>query len=130
LKNRNIKIGTNKSFGIVFFVVFLLIGFYPLLNDDSLRWWAIIVSVFFLLLGFLNSVLLTPLNSIWFKFGLFLGKFVSPIVMGLVYFAVVFPTFLFLKLLKKNYLNIKYEKNRLSYWMDVKNKNKSMKDQF
>ena len=130
MKNRNIKIGTNKSFGIVFFVVFLLIGFYPLLNDDSLRWWAIIVSVFFLLLGFLNSVLLTPLNSIWFKFGLFLGKFVSPIVMGLVYFAVVFPTFLFLKLLKKNYLNIKYEKNRLSYWMDVKNKNKSMKDQF
>ncbi len=130
MKNSNIKIGTNKSFGIVFFVVFLLIGFYPLLNDDSLRWWAIIVSVFFLLLGFLNSVLLTPLNSIWFKFGLFLGKFVSPIVMGLVYFAVVFPTFLFLKLLKKNYLNIKYEKNRLSYWMDVKNKNKSMKDQF
>ena len=130
MKNSNIKIGTNKSFGIVFFVVFLLIGFYPLLNDDSLRWWAIIVSVFFLLLGFLNSVLLTPLNSIWFKFGLFLGKFVSPIVMGLVYFAVVFPTFLFLKLLKKNYLNIKYEKNKLSYWMDVKDKNKSMKDQF
>ena len=130
MKNSNIKIGTNKSFGIVFFVVFLLIGFYPLLNDDSLRWWAIIVSVFFLLLGFLNSVLLTPLNSIWFKFGLFLGKFVSPIVMGLVYFAVVFPTFLFLKLLKKNYLNIEYEKNKLSYWINVKNKNKSMKDQF
>ena len=130
MKNSNIKIGTNKSFGIVFFVVFLLIGFYPLLNDDSLRWWAIIVSVFFLLLGFLNSVLLTPLNSIWFKFGLFLGKFVSPIVMGLVYFAVVFPTFLFLKLLKKNYLNIEYEKNKHSYWINVKNKNKSMKDQF
>ena len=130
MKNSNIKIGTNKSFGIVFFVVFLLIGFYPLLNDDSLRWWAIIVSVFFLLLGFLNSVLLTPLNSIWFKFGLFLGKFVSPIVMGLVYFAVVFPTFLFLKLLKKNYLNIKYEKNKHSYWIEVKNKNNSMKDQF
>ena len=130
MKNSNIKIGTNKSFGIVFFVVFLLIGFYPLLNDDSLRWWALIVSVFFLLLGFLNSVLLTPLNSIWFKFGLFLGKFVSPIVMGLVYFAVVFPTFLFLKLLKKNYLNIKYEKNKHSYWIEVKNKNNSMKDQF
>ena len=107
MKNRNIKIGTNKSFGIVFFVVFLLIGFYPLLNDDSLRWWAIIVSVFFLLLGFLNSVLLTPLNSIWFKFGLFLGKFVSPIVMGLVYFAVVLPTFLFLNLIfQQRSLNI------------------------
>ena len=130
MKNSNIKIGTNKSFGIVFFVVFLLIGLYPLLNDDSLRWWALIVSVFFLLLGFLNSALLTPLNSIWFKFGLFLGKFVSPIVMGLVYFAVVFPTFLFLKLLKKNYLNIKYEKNKHSYWIEVKNKNNSMKDQF
>ena len=130
MKNSNIKIGTNKSFGIVFFVVFMLIGFYPLLNDDSLRWWALIVSIFFLLLGFLNSALLIPLNSIWFKFGLFLGKFVSPIVMGLIYFAVVFPTFIFLKLLKKNYLNIKYEKNKHSYWIEVKNKNNSMKDQF
>jgi len=103
---------------------------YPLLNDHGIRVWSIIVGFIFLFLGIVNSPILKPLNLIWFKFGLFLGKFVSPIVMGLIYFAVVFPTFIFLKLLKKNYLNIKYEKNKHSYWIEVKNKNNSMKDQF
>ena len=126
----NIKPGSIKSFGIVFFFVFVIIALYPLLNENSIRVWSLIVSFIFLFLGMLNSTLLRPLNLIWFKFGLFLGKFVSPIVMGLIYFAVVFPTFIFLKLLKKNYLNIKYEKNKHSYWIEVKNKNNSMKDQF
>ena len=126
----DIKVSSNKSFGIVFFIVFLLIAFYPVLNNESLRVWALLLSFIFLFLGILDSVLLTPLNSVWFKFGLFLGKFVSPVIMGFVYFAVVFPTFLFLKFFKKNYLNIKYEKNKHSYWKDVQNKNNSMKDQF
>ena len=125
-----IKSSSNKSFGIVFFIVFLIIAFYPLFNNESIRVWALLLSFIFLFLGILDSVLLTPLNSLWFKFGLFLGKFVSPIIMGFVYFAVVFPTFLFLKIFKKNYLNIKYEKNKHSYWKDVQNKNNSMKDQF
>ena len=127
---QNSKSGSIKSFGIVFFFVFIIIGLYPLLNDHGIRVWSIIVGFIFLFLGIVNSPILKPLNLIWFKFGLFLGKFVSPIVMGLVYFAVVFPTFIFLKLLKKNYLNIKYEKNKHSYWIEVKNKNNSMKDQF
>ena len=126
----NIKAGSIKSFGIVFFFVFVIIALYPLLNENSIRVWSLIVSFIFLFLGMLNSTLLRPLNLIWFKFGLFLGQFIAPIVMGIVYFMVVFPTFLLLKIFKKNYLNINYERNRNSYWLNIKNKNNSMKDQF
>jgi len=126
----NLKMPSNRSFGIVFFVVFIIVSLYPLLNDHNIRIWSLIVSFIFLFLGLSNSILLIPLNSLWFKLGLFLGKYIAPIVMGIVYFALVFPTFLFLKLFKKNYLNIKYEKNRHSYWIDVKDKNNSMKNQF
>jgi hypothetical protein len=126
----NIKAGSIKSFGIVFFFVFVIIALYPLLNENSIRVWSLIVSFIFLFLGMLNSTLLRPLNLIWFKFGLFLGQFIAPIVMGIVYFMVVFPTFLLLKIFKRNYLNINYERNRNSYWLNIKNKSNSMKDQF
>ena len=126
----NIKAGSIKSFGIVFFLFFVIIALYPLLNENSIRVWSLIVGFIFLFLGMLNSPLLKPLNLIWFKFGLFLGKFIAPIVMGIVYFMVVFPTFLLLKIFKRNYLNIKYERNRNSYWLNIKNKSNSMKDQF
>ena len=126
----NIKAGSVKSFGIVFFVVFLLVSLYPLLNNHEIRIWSLIVGFIFLFLGMVSSPVLKPLNLIWFKFGLFLGKFISPIVMGIVYFIVVFPTFLLLKLFKRNYLNIKYDRNRSSYWINVKDKNSTMKDQF
>ncbi len=121
---------SNKSFGIVFFLVFTIIALYPLLNDQSFRVWSLIVGFIFLFLGIVNSAILTPLNALWFKLGLFLGKFIAPIVMGIVYFIVVFPTSLLLKLFKKNYLNIKYEKNINSYWINVKSKNTTMKNQF
>ena len=126
----NIKSGSIKSFGIVFFFVFVIIALYPLLNENSIRVWSLIVSFIFLFLGMLNSPLLKPLNLIWFKFGLFLGQFIAPIVMSIVYFLVVFPTFLLLKIFKRNYLNIKYERNRNSYWLNIKDKSNSMKDQF
>ena len=126
----NIKAGSIKSFGIVFFLFFVIIALYPLLNENSIRVWSLIVGFIFLFLGMLNSPLLKPLNLIWFKFGLFLGKFIAPIVMGIVYFMVFFPTFLLLKIFKRNYLNIKYERNRNSYWLNIKNKSNSMKDQF
>ena len=126
----NIKSGSIKSFGIVFFFVFVIIALYPLLNENSIRVWSLIVSFIFLFLGMLNSPLLKPLNLIWFKFGLFLGKFIAPIVMGIVYFVIVFPTFLLLTLFKKNYLNIKYERNMNSYWISIKDKSNTMKDQF
>ena len=86
-----IKVGSNKSFGIVFCVFFLIVGLYPLINGEIIRLWSLFLSVIFLILGLLNSRILTPLNILWFKFGIFLGRFVSPIVMGLVFFLVVTP---------------------------------------
>ena len=126
----NIKVGSIRSFGIVFFFVFTIIALYPLLTNHEIRFWSLIIGFIFLFLGLVNSPLLKPLNLIWFKFGLFLGKLIAPIIMGIVYFIVVFPTFLMLKLFKRNYLNIKYERNKSSYWINVNNKQNTMRDQF
>ena len=126
----NIKPSSVRSFGVVFFFVFTIIALYPLLNNHEIRFWSLIIGFIFLFLGLVNSPLLKPLNLIWFKFGLFLGKLIAPIIMGIVYFIVVFPTFLLLKLFKRNYLNIKYERNKSSYWINVKNKQTTMRDQF
>ena len=126
----NIKVNSIRSFGIVFFLVFTIIALYPVLNNHGIRFWSLIVGFIFLFLGLVNSPLLKPLNLIWFKFGLFLGKLIAPLIMGIVYFIVVFPTFLILKLFKRNYLNIKYDRNKSSYWINVENKQTTMKDQF
>ena len=103
----DIKISSNKSFGIVFFVVFLLIGLYPLIYDENVRIWSLIISFIFLVLGFLNSSILTPLNLLWFKFGILLGKLISPIIMGIVFFLVVTPIGLIMRLFKKDLLKLK-----------------------
>ena len=102
-----IKMGSNKSFGIVFFIFFLIVALYPLVNEESIRIWAVILSVIFLILGLINSQALTPLNILWFKFGILLGKIISPIVMGLVFFLVVTPTGIIMRLLKKDLLKLK-----------------------
>tara|TARA_Y100000741_G_scaffold359905_1_gene341282 strand:- start:431 stop:811 length:381 start_codon:yes stop_codon:yes gene_type:complete len=125
----NIKRSSNKNFGIVFFIVFILIAFWPLLNNETYRLWAIIIALIFLILGSIDSRLLTPLNILWFKFGLLLGKIISPIVMGIIFFFVVTPIAILMRILKKDLLNLKYD-NRNSYWI-VKNEPKSnMKNQF
>ncbi len=124
-----IKRGSNKSFGIVFFAVFLIIGIWPLLNNEVLRLWAVIISLIFLILGFINSKLLTPLNILWFKFGIFLGKIVSPLVMGIIYFFVVTPTGLLMKIFRKDLLNLKYN-NKNSYWIEKNELKSKMKNQF
>ena len=125
----NIKRSSNKNFGIVFFIVFILIAFWPLLNNETYRLWAIIIALIFLILGIIDSRLLTPLNILWFKFGLLLGKIISPIVMGIIFFFVVTPIAILMRILKKDLLNLKYD-NRNSYWI-VKNEPKSnMKNQF
>ena len=82
----DIKISTNRSFGIVFFVVFLLISLFPLTYSEEIRIWSGIISIIFLVLGLLNSKILTPLNKIWFNFGIFLGKIISPFIMGIIFF--------------------------------------------
>ena len=105
--DNNIKIGSNRSFGIVFFVVFILIGFYPLLNDGNLNIISILIGIIFLILGILNSRFLTPLNKIWFKFGIFLGQIISPIVMGIIFFLVVTPIAFIMRVLGKDVLKLK-----------------------
>ena len=123
------KIPTNKNFGIVFCFVFLIIFLDSFFRGDHLRYWSLIVSIVFLILGLINSKILNPLNKIWFKFGLFLGRFISPIVMGLVFFLVVTPTSLLLRIFGKDILNIK-KKSLKSYWIEKPKKRSSMKNQF
>ena len=129
MEDKKIKIGSNRSFGIVFSVVFLIVALYPLLNGDSIRIWSIILSSIFFIFGLLNSNILSPLNRIWFKFGIILGRIVSPTVMGLVFFLVVTPTSLILRLFKKDNLNLKKNDNR-TYWIDKSDKKSKMKNQF
>ena len=130
MKNsEDIKISSNRSFGIVFFIVFLIIALYPLTYGGEIRLWSLIISLIFLTLGSLNSKILTPLNKIWFKFGIFLGKIVSPLIMGIIFFLVVTPIGLIMRLLGKDVLNLKYNKNK-SYWIEKNGPKSKMKNQF
>ena len=124
-----IKIGSNRSFGIVFFVVFLLIALYPLLKESDLRIWSLVISFIFLALGLSNSNLLTPLNKLWFKFGLFLGKIISPLIMGFIFFTVVTPIGIIMRILGKDLLNLKFNKKK-SYWIEKTGPKSKMKNQF
>ena len=126
--NKKIKVSSNKSFGIVFFIFFLAVSLYPLINNEEYRLWALITSLIFLILGLFNSSILTPLNLLWFKFGMLLGRIVSPIVMALIFFIVVTPTGLIMKLFQKDLLQLK-KKNKKSYWIERKSKSK-MSNQF
>ena len=127
--SKDIKISSNRSFGIVFFVVFLLIGLYPLLNGDNIRIWSLILAIIFIVLGVINSKLLSPINLLWFKFGILLGRFISPIVMGIIFFLVVTPTAFILRLFGKDVLNLK-KNNEPTYWIENKDKSSRMKNQF
>ena len=124
-----IKISSNRSFGIVFFIVFLLIALYPLLKGNDLRIWSLIISFIFLTLALINSKILKPLNKLWFKFGLLLGKFISPLIMGIIFFVVVTPIGIIMRLLKKDLLNLKYNKKE-TYWIDKSGPKSKMKNQF
>ena len=127
--DNNIKIGSNRSFGIVFFAVFILIGFYPLLNDGNLNIISILIGIIFLILGILNSRFLTPLNKIWFKFGIFLGQIISPIVMGIIFFLVVTPIAFIMRVLGKDVLKLKKNTDN-SYWIKKTDLKRKMKNQF
>ena len=129
-KNNLTSASSNRSFGIVFFVFFLIVAFWPLKNGEDLRVWSLIISFIFLLLGLINSKTLTPLNKLWFKLGIFLGNFISPIVMALVFFLVVTPTGIIMRLSGKNLLRIKKMKNVKTYWIKIDKKNSSMRNQF
>ena len=128
--NSKIKINSNRSFGIVFFFVFLIISLWPLLNENPLRVWSIIVAIIFLILGLINSNFLSPLNRLWFKFGKLLGTVVAPIVMGIIFFLVITPTGFIMKILGKDLLSKKYNSNMKSYWINREKSQSTMKQQF
>ena len=129
MNTKDIKIGSNKSFGIVFAIVFSLIALWPLLKGNEIRLWSLIISLIFLILGFMNSKILTPLNKLWFKLGIFLGNFIAPIIMGIIFFFVVTPTGIIMKLLGKDLIRLK-KNNEDSYWIKKKDIKSSMKNQF
>ena len=129
MKKNNIKIGTNKSFGIVFFLFFLIVSLFPLFKNENIRVWSLIIAIIFLILGLLNSTILSPLNKVWFKFGIALGNFVSPIVMGLVFFIVVTPISIIMRVLKKDLLNLE-KGNQKTYWIERSKIESKMKNQF
>ena len=126
---KEIKMPTNRNFGTVFFLVFLIISLFPLLKNENIRIWSIIIALVFLVLGLLNSKFLTTLNKIWFRFGIILGSIVSPIVMGIVFYTIVTPTSLIMRALGKNLLNLK-KRNKKTYWVERSKIKSKMKNQF
>ena len=120
---------SNKNFGLTFFIVFLIISFWPLMHNEQIRIWSLVIALIFLILGMSNSKILTSLNTIWFKFGLILGKIVSPIVMGIIFFLIVTPISIIMRILGKDLLNLKYN-NRKSYWIEKRGPKSKMKNQF
>jgi len=127
--NNNIKIGSNKSFGLVFFIFFLIVSFYPLLNGEDIRKWSLVFSVIFLVLGLTNSKILNPLNKLWFNFGIFLGKIMSPLIMGIIFFLVVTPIGMLMRLFGKDILNLKFN-SKASYWIEKNGPKSKMRNQF
>ena len=130
MKKDSVKIPSNRSFGFLFFIVFLAISLWPLISQEGLRLWALILSLIFLILGILNSKILTPLNKLWIKFGIFLGNIVSPVVMGVVFFIVVTPIGLIMRLLGRDLLRVNKNESASTYWIDREKKTDTMKRQF
>ena len=120
---------SNRNFGLVFFVLFLIIGIYPLINHENVRLWSLIISLIFLILGLINSKILIPLNRLWFIFGILLGKFFSPLIMLMIFFLVVTPIGILMRIFKKDLLNLKYNEGK-SYWIEKKGPKSKMKNQF
>ena len=130
MKKVSVKIPSNRSFGLLFFIVFLVISLWPLKFQEDLRLWAFILSLTFLVLGILNSKFLTPLNKLWLKFGFFLGSIVSPVLMGVVFFLVITPVGLFMRFLGKDLLRISKSEFVSTYWISREKQNSTMKKQF
>ena len=120
---------SEKSFGILFFIVFFLVGIWPLLNSDSIKLWSLAISFTFLIIAFLKQELLKPLNNSWIKLGEMLGKIISPIVMALIFFLILTPLSLIIRIFGKDLLKIKFSKDN-SYWIKREKNITSMDKQF
>ena len=121
---------SNRSFGILFFLVFLILSLWPLKSGNNLNFYFFVISVIFLILGALNSKLLSPLNKAWIKFGEILGLIIAPIVMGLVYFVILTPVSLIVRLFGKDLLGLKFINENETYWIKRKKSLTSMDKQF
>ena len=121
---------SNRSFGLLFFLVFLILGLWPLKNSLDPNLYLISISGVFLILGLTNSKILSPLNKLWIKFGEILGMIIAPLVMALVYFIVLTPVSLIVRIFGKDLLGLKFLKQKDSYWINRKKKRLSMKKQF
>tara|TARA_Y100000590_G_C15569986_1_gene958189 strand:+ start:719 stop:1105 length:387 start_codon:yes stop_codon:yes gene_type:complete len=112
-----IKISSNRNFGLVFFFVFLIVSIWPIISGESIRIWSVAISLVFLILGLMNSKVLTPLNKLWFKFGIILGAIVAPVIMSIIFFLVITPIGLIMKIMGKDLLNKKYDRIKKTYWI-------------
>ena len=121
---------SNRSFGLLFFIVFLIIGLWPLKNGDNINIYFVIASAFFLILGLINSKLLSPLNKSWIKLGEILGILIAPVVMALVYFVILTPVSLIVRVFGKDLLGLRFLKYKETYWIKRKKNLGSMKKQF
>ena len=126
----DIKISSNRNFGLVFFFIFLVVSIWPLTHNESPRIWSAIISLAFLILVLTRSKLLTPLNRLWAKFGIILGSIIAPITMGVVFFLVITPIGLVMKIIGKDLLSIKYDKKKETYWVKRDKPTSTMKQQF
>ena len=127
-KNIIITNKNNAFFGILFFIFFLIIGLYPLKSAEVIRIWSVVLSLIFLIITIIKPNLFTFLNKLWIQFGVLLGKIISPVVMGLVFFIVVTPIGIFVRILKKDVMGLK--RGASSYWINREDKLQSMKKQF
>ena len=123
------KLPTNRNFGIVFFLVFLIISLFPIINNENIRIWSLIIALIFLILGLLNASILSPLNKFWFKFGMTLGNLISPVIMAIIFFMVVTPTSLLVRLFGKDLLSLK-KNDKKTYWIKKSIIKSEMKNQF
>ena len=130
MKKAIVNVSSNRSFGLLFFVVFLTIALWPVKSEEDFRLWSLVLALIFLVLGVLNSKFLNPLNKLWYKFGIFLGSIISPIVMGIVFFIVVTPIGLIMRFFGKDMLRINKNKLVSTYWINREKQKTTMKKQF
>ena len=121
---------SNRSFGLLFFIVFIVVGLWPVIKGETANIYLILISLFFLIFGLINSKILSPLNKAWIKLGEILGLIIAPIIMTLVYFIILTPISLIVRMLGKDLLGLKFLKKQDTYWTKRKKKLGTMKKQF
>ena len=128
--HHSIESSNERSFGIVFAIFFAILSIYPVINKKDINLYLLILSIIILMIGIFKPSLLYYPNKIWFKFGIFLGKIVSPLVMGIIFFFTVTPTGMIMKLLRKDLLKKKFDVKVRTYWVKKNKYTGSLRNQF